>query len=253
MFLETVALSAGIVGIEERESSSRIADLKFVHWETSWSRPSLSNKYFETFLARPRGTNAPFSFILKALRPEYCGTALGVALIERERAIGSINSQRLLQIVDYAYPRRVSERQATRGYLVFPRFHGHALASIYNKRRIYSIETRQYMKRAMIEISTKLSNHGWAIDRLTPNELFVNFDSKESQVAKPTLLMLFDYSKVYRFASPSIFTERFSKEEVDVSFDPRRLLPPNAFYKPDLHSKSTIDAAKRFLKEFAFT
>lgn len=220
------------------KSELRLADLGFSHWETSWNRPSLSNKYFETFLARPRNSEGSFSFFLKALRPEYCGSSVGVALIERERAVGSISCRRLAQVVDFAYPRRITQQKATRGFLVFPRFQGRALIKYLNATKPIDSTLLSRIKIALSEIIASLNRFGWSFDSITPSEVFVSEDN----------VSLFDYSNLYRFSSASLFSESLElQRELNVSFDPSFRLLPTAFVRKDLRSDASLIASRRLL------
>lgn len=233
--------SSAATSVAERnpKTDARIADLGFVHWETSWNRPSLSNRYFEVFLARPRGTATSFSFLLKALRPEYCGSLLGVALVERERAIGSIDCRHILPIVDYKYPKRVSTTQAERGYLVFPYFKGRTLEKNIRHDVYYSDREFERFHRQLLVLGGALAKRGWAARMISPNQLLVISNEAENDPQEAAALMLFDFSDAYRFSSPSLFTENYSARPSDPSFDPTYQLPPNVFFNAELNSTST--------------
>ena len=202
-------------------------DLGLVRWETSWNRPSLSNRYFEAYLARPRGAQGPFSFLVKALRPRYCGAAVGPALVERERSLGSIDCRRLLPVVDCAYPRRVSETRATRGFIVSPLFRGRTLAQAARKNGAFDSKTLDGIADALREIVAELERRAWTLTSLSAEQILVSGGARN--------VTLLDYSTAYRFANVSLLTETFAcRETCDVSFDPKYLLTPNAFYRPDL-------------------
>ncbi len=247
MLLNEVMPRMSVEESAQNIKNARIIDLGFSRWETSWSRPSLSNQYFETFLARPRGIATPFSFILKALRPEYCGSTFGVALIERERAIGSIDSPYIQPLVEHAYTRRVSKTQATRGYLVYPRFQGHTLAK-YLRQNKATTSLLEHVRQTLSKASDSLAEHGWAVSKLTAAQIFVSFTNDE-ELETPASVMLIDHSHAYRYITPGLFTENFQSDTLDASFDPRYLLPPETFYKPELHSDSTEAAIERLLKK----
>jgi hypothetical protein len=239
---------------KERRSDAkelRIADLGFSNWETSWSQPSLSNCYFEVFLARPRGTAGAFSFLLKALRPQHCGAAYGPALIERERSLGSIDCRRLLPIVDHAYPKRISQTQATRGFLVTPCFQGRTLAKLLHKKEKLSSKTIEHIQSALNEIASAFRRHAWALERLAPEQILLsneqgNYDAEVSNV------MLVDYSTTFRFSNLSLFTEALdSGSSYNVSFDPKYILPPNAFYRDKLEARTSEKSIENFIRALA--
>ncbi|MBP5620697.1 MAG: hypothetical protein J6X44_01650 [Thermoguttaceae bacterium] len=228
--------------LREEAQELKIEDLGLAHWETSQSRPSLSNKYFEAYLARPRGSRAPFAFLLKALRPRYCGLPAGPALVERERSLGSIDCRRLLPVVDAVYPKRVSETQSTRGFIVSPCFRGRTLAQLSRKNVALDSKTLESIEAALREIADALGRRAWALGSLSPEQILVS-DGRASNVA------LIDYSTAFRFANVSLLKETFAGlRSRDVSFDPEYLLSPDAFYRADLDRDSSERVIENFLR-----
>ncbi len=223
--------------------AAQTIDLGFSRWETSWRRSSLSNRYFETFLARPRQSDGPYSFILKALREEFCGSLHGVALVERERAIGSVDCRRIPPVVDYAYPKRVSSGQATRGYLVFPFFQGHTLAKVLQSASRLSKPCRELIRESFKEIEAALETHGWRLTDIKPKQLLLTFEQDYVIESAPTNLMLVDPSDAFRFATPSLFSNAFEKTcPFSPTFDQQYLLPPNTFHRDGLDRDATENA-----------
>lgn len=223
--------------------AAQTTDLGFSRWETSWRRSSLSNRYFETFLARPRQSNGPYSFILKALREEFCGSAGGVALVERERAIGSIDCRRIPPVVDFAYPKRVSSCQATRGYLVFPFFQGHTLARVLQSGARLNASCRELIRKSFKEIETALETNGWRLTDIKPKQLLLTFEQDYVIESAPTNFMLVDPSDAFRFAAPSLFSNAFEKTcPFSPTFDQQYLLLPNTFHRDGLDRDATENA-----------
>lgn len=243
MFIKNASQRSSAAEPAQNIGNTRIADLGLSRWETSWSRPSLSNEYFETFLARPRGIATHFSFIVKALRPQYCGSTFGLALIDRERAIGSIDSANIQPLVEHVYPKQVSPSKASRGYLVYPCFKGHTLAGILGKRSL-NRSSWEFVRSSLYQASEALSEHGWGLVKLDPHRVFISFNN-----GSPVSVMLIDHANAYRYLEPGLFTETFQRGEIDVSFDPRHLLPPETFYRSDLHSDSARLAVEELLKQ----
>ena len=223
--------------------AAQTTDLGFSRWETSWRRSSLSNRYFETFLARPRQSKGPYSFILKALREEFCGSADGVALVERERAIGSVDCRRIPPVVDFAYPKRVSSCQATRGYLVFPFFQGHTLARVLQSGARLNASCRELIRKSFKEIETALETNGWRLTDIKPKQLLLTFEQDYVIESAPTNFMLVDPSNAFRFAAPSLFSNAFEKTcPFSPTFDQQYLLLPNTFHRDGLDRDATENA-----------
>ena len=223
--------------------AAQTTDLGFSRWETSWRRSSLSNRYFETFLARPRQSKGPYSFILKALREEFCGSPDGVALVERERAIGSVDCRRIPPVVDFAYPKRVSSCQATRGYLVFPFFQGHTLARVLQSGARLNASCRELIRKSFKEIETALETNGWRLTDIKPKQLLLTFEQDYVIESAPTNFMLVDPSNAFRFAAPSLFSNAFEKTcPFSPTFDQQYLLLPNTFHRDGLDRDATENA-----------
>ena len=223
--------------------AAQTTDLGFSRWETSWRRSSLSNRYFETFLARPRQSKGPYSFILKALREEFCGSADGVALVERERAIGSVDCRRIPPVVDFDYPKRVSSCQATRGYLVFPFFQGHTLAKVLQSGARLNASCRELIRKSFKEIETALETNGWRLTDIKPKQLLLTFEQDYVIESAPTNFMLVDPSDAFRFAAPSLFSNAFEKTcPFSPTFDQQYLLLPNTFHRDGLDRDATENA-----------
>ncbi|MBQ9874086.1 MAG: hypothetical protein IJM30_06460 [Thermoguttaceae bacterium] len=233
---------------ETRES--RFVDLGIPQWETSWNRPSLSGRFFETFLARPRGSACPFSFILKALREEYRGTELGFALIERERAVGSLDCRRLLPIVDIGRSKTRSSRALARDFLVFPRFQGRTLASILKSRKRPTLCFVEGLKRRCREIAEAARSCGWTFDKLSASQILVANDAITATDPNDVNAILIDYSSLFRFGEPSLLTSAFDPDrDFSPTFDSRFKLAPDAITRRDLDSTSAERAIQRLLKQ----
>lgn len=230
--------------------ATQLADLGFSQWETSWSRPSLSNRYFEVFLARPRGAQTSFSFLLKALRPEFCRSSLGIALVERERALGSIDSRHMLPTIDYLYPRAHSANQARRGYVVSPCFPGMTLAKFLRRNKKIDANNFARLHHALREIASALQSCGWSLSEIAPEQVLLTFESAGRFYGKLRNVMLVDYSNAFRFTSPSLFVEPTEPlDDYHSGFDPYALLSPCVFCRDDLDRDSTRNATLKLLRE----
>lgn len=248
LVLERPQIAANAPEADIDSSALQLVDLGFTHWETSWRRASFSNRYFDAYLARPRGLDCPFSFILKALKPEFCGDRAGVALVERERAIGSIDCRRLLSVADYAYPTRVSENQATRGYVVSPSFRGVTLAKLQEKERKFNRETRAELEEAFEELHAALSRYGWGARNVSPDRILLFFENRIPLGGRLLNVMLTDYSGFRRTFDPGLFVEPSeTSAEASPIFDPEYRLPPETFYDPSLSTSKTKQAFLQLL------
>lgn len=231
-------------------SSSRLFDLGFSRWETLGRRSS--DRFFDVYFARPRrrdvlAADSPCAFLLKALKPNLCGTVSGAALVEREIFLGSIPCPRLSPIVDFVRPRRLSSTEARRGCVVFPYFPGETLATRLANGETFSDATVSAVERQLKSAIFALNRRGWSIGELTPERVLLS--AAPTPDAEPIATLL-DFSGARRFAAPSLIGDASldADFERNPTFDRNFELPPDVFFDWNASSENDEKSLRRLTR-----
>lgn len=214
-------------------------DLGFSRWETT--KRLRSDAEFDFYLARPRNSDLPSNFLLKATNARTSGSVVGAAAVERDRFLGSLLSPRLLPTVDFIRPRAVSATQARRGCVVVPIFSGRTLEARLAAGETFSPATCDALFAQLASALVALRSVGWVAGELTPSRVLLAdpFDRD----APPTATLL-DFSAARRFERPSLLVDAPSADSFDADF----ALPPDVFFDPNASPERDFHSLRRFVE-----